>query len=193
MSNDIRREMEATAELLKKFASEESDALGKVASVIADALAKGGTVFFAGNGGSASQAQHAAAEIVGRFAMERPGFRAMALTTDTSVLTSVANDYGYEQVFRRQLEALAGEGDVLVALSTSGNSPNIIKALELARKIKVVTVGLTGAGGGKMADMLDYLIEVPDKTTWRIQEIHLAALHIICAQIERKLAEKGKK
>jgi len=191
MSDDIRRELEATAQLLKKFAATKSGVLAEVAGVIAGAVAGGGTVFFAGNGGSASQAQHAAAEIVGRFAMERPGFRALALTTDTSVLTSVANDYGYDEVFRRQIEALAGEGDVLVALSTSGDSPNIVKALELARKMKVVTVGLTGAGGGKMADMLDYLIDVPDRTTWRIQEIHLSILHMICARVERELAGKG--
>ncbi len=191
MSDELRREMEATAELLKRFAAEKAGEVEQVAEVIGKALEKGGTLFFAGNGGSASQAQHAAAEIVGRFEVERPGYRALALTTDTSVLTSVANDYGYDEVFRRQLEALAEPGDVLVALSTSGNSPNIIKALELARKMKLLTVALTGAGGGKIAQMPDYLIEVPDDSTWRVQEIHLSILHMICAQIERKLAGKG--
>jgi D-sedoheptulose 7-phosphate isomerase len=149
----------------------------------------GGTIFFAGNGGSASQAQHAAGELVGRFTKERKGIRAVALTADIAVLTSVANDYGYEHVFERQLDALARPGDVFVGISTSGASANVIHAMELAREIKVTNVVLTGPDGAAMSELADYLINTPEAPTWRIQEMHLAALHMLCAEVERSLSE----
>ena len=187
-SERIREEMESTAESLRRFAREKSAIIAEVAGVIAKCVDAGGAVFFAGNGGSAAQAQHAAAELVGRFGgVERRGYSAVALTTDTSVLTSLANDYGYEHVFERQLEALAKSGDLFVGISTSGKSANVIKAMEIARKLKVITVGLTGPGKNEMADLADYLIDTSPGPTWRIQEAHLAALHMLCAEIERTL------
>lgn len=191
MQDNVIKEMLITAELLKRFASEKSAVIVKAAGVIADRLKFENTVFFAGNGGSASQAQHAAAELVGRFVKERRGYRALALNTDTSILTAVANDYGYNRIFERQIEALARDGDVFVALSTSGNSPNIIKALELARSMKVITVGITGPGGGKIKNLSDFLIDVPEGPTYRIQELHLVTIHILCGEIERILTEGG--
>ncbi len=186
----IRREMETTAELLRRFASEKSELIAGVVEVMTRCIDAEGTVFFAGNGGSASQAQHAAAELVGRFAKDRKAYRAVALTTDTSILTSVANDYGYEHVFERQIEALGRPGDVFVGISTSGTSANVIKAMEIARSKGITTVGLTGPGGGKMAQWADYLIDVPEGPTWRIQEIHLAVLHRLCAEVEQSSAEE---
>jgi len=184
----IRLELEKTAEHLREFAAEKSGLLAEVAEVMIRSARDGGTIFFAGNGGSASQAQHAAAELVGRFTKERKGLRAVALTTDTSILTSVANDYGYEHVFERQLEALARPGDVFVGISTSGTSANVVRAMEFARSIKVTNVGLTRTGA-EMSDLADYLIDAPEAPTWRIQEIHLATLHMLCAEVERSLSE----
>jgi len=186
----IRREIENTAELLRQLAVAKSEVLLKVAKVISKSLQNGHTVYFAGNGGSASQAQHAAGELVGRFAVDRKGYRAAALTADTSILTCVANDYGFEHVFERQIEAMGRKGDVLVCLSTSGRSPNIILAMESARRLGITTVALTGHGGGQLAGRADYLIDFPQGPAWHIQELHLVALHILCGEVERELAGK---
>jgi D-sedoheptulose 7-phosphate isomerase len=158
--------------------------------LLADALRKGGKVLACGNGGSASDSQHFAAELINRFEMERAPLAALALTTDTSNLTSIANDYAYEQVFAKQLKALGRRGDVLLALSTSGNSANVLEAIRTARELGVHVIGLTGNGGGKMAALLgadDVHICVPHKRTARIQEVHLLVLHCLCDAIDYQL------
>lgn len=148
--------------------------------LIRDALAGGHKILFCGNGGSAADSQHLAAEIVGRFQKERPSLPALALTVDTSVLTAVANDYGYDTVFSRQVEGLGNDGDVLVGISTSGNSKNVIAAIEAARKKQMKVIGFTGMGGGKMADLCDVCLAVPSKVTARTQEMHIMMGHILC-------------
>jgi len=158
--------------------------LETIARVMVAALRAGGKILWCGNGGSAGDSQHLAAEIVGRFRRERRGMASIALTTDTSVLTSVANDYGYEAVFARQVEALGNPGDVLVGISTSGNSHNVIAALEAAHAQGLVTVAFTGQGGGRMAGVADHLFAVPSADTARIQEAHILAGHMLCDWIE---------
>lgn len=143
-----------------------------------------GKILLAGNGGSAADAQHIAGEFVSRFAFDRPGLAAIALTTDTSILTAIGNDYGYTRLFSRQVQALGNRGDVLIAYSTSGKSPNILHALEEARTKGLVCVGLTGNRGGPMRDLCDYLLEVPSADTPKIQEGHLVIGHILCGLVE---------
>lgn len=147
-------------------------------------LHSAGTIFWLGNGGSAADSQHLASEIVGRFMKERKGLPSIALTTDTSLLTSVGNDYGFEQIFSRQIEALCRPGDVVVGISTSGNSPNVVRAVELARSMGAYTVGFTGEGGGCLAPLVDSLIAVPSRATPRIQECHILVGHILCEYID---------
>jgi D-sedoheptulose 7-phosphate isomerase len=158
--------------------------LQAIAEAMTASLHAGGKILWCGNGGSAGDSQHLAAELVGRFRRERRGLFSMALTTDTSILTSVANDYGYVAVFSRQVEALGAPGDVLVGISTSGNSPNVVAAMEAARAQGLVTVGFTGRGGGKMAGLADHLFTVPSRDTARIQEAHILAGHVLCDWIE---------
>ena len=143
-----------------------------------------------GNGGSAADAQHMACELVGRFTMERKGLPAIALTANPSILTSISNDFGFENVFSRQVEALANEGDIIIAISTSGNSKNVFKAVKLANKKKVKTIGMTGESGGELAKLVDVNINVPSNNTPRIQEAHLTIIHIICELVEQGLLEK---
>lgn len=150
-------------------------------------LDNGGKLMFAGNGGSAADAQHWAGELVGRFYYERPGLAAMALTTDASILTAVGNDYGYDHVFARQIEALGKAGDVFIAISTSGNSPNILRAAETARECGINLIGLTGQGGGKLAGLCDICFRVPSNETPRIQEGHEFIGHVLCALIEARM------
>ncbi len=152
-----------------------------------DSLRAGGKVLFAGNGGSAADAQHMAGEFVSRFAFDRPGLAAIALTTDTSILTAVGNDYGYEKLFERQIQALGRKGDVLVAYTTSGRSPNIIRALEVSRALGLVTVGFTGNRGGPIVELCDHLLAVPSADTPKIQEGHLVLGHILCGLVERAM------
>ena len=155
-------------------------AIQEAGDIIRRALEGGHKVLFCGNGGSAADAQHLAAEIVGRFQKERPAFPAIALTVDTSILTAVANDYGYETVFKRQVEGLGQEGDVFVGISTSGNSANVINAIGAARGKGLHVIGLTGIGGGKMAELCDVCLAIPSKTTARTQEMHIMNGHILC-------------
>jgi D-sedoheptulose 7-phosphate isomerase len=155
-----------------------------VARAMTAALNSGGKILWCGNGGSAADAQHFAAEIVGRFRRERRGLPSIALTTDTSILTSLANDYGFETVFARQVEALGAPGDVLVGISTSGNSRNVIAALETARALGLVTVAFTGEGGGKLTPLADHLFAAASRETARIQEAHALAGHMLCDWIE---------
>ena len=159
----------------------------KVAEAIVAALAAGNKLLIIGNGGSAGDAQHIAAEIVGRYKRERPAYPALALTTDTSALTAIANDYGYERVFERQVEGLGVPGDVLLALSTSGRSPSILAALRAGRKRGLVTVGFTGSKGQAMGADCDHLLMAPVDETPVVQQIHLAVAHAICDFVEQAL------
>ena len=163
-----------------------ADAVVNAASAIAAALKQGRAVFTFGNGGSAADAQHFAAELVGRYERHRKAWPAIALTTDTSALTAVSNDYGFEQVFARQLEALGREGDIAMAISTSGSSPNVLRGLEAAKERGLVTIALTGRGGeaGKIAA---YHIAVQEERTSRVQEVHATVLHVICELVEKEL------
>ena len=154
---------------------------------ISESLAKDRTLFWCGNGGSAADSQHLAAEFVGRFKKDRKALRSIALTTDTSVLTCVANDYSYEDIFSRQLEALARDADVLVAISTSGNSENILRALRTARELGVKTIALLGKDGGEAKALADMAIVIPSESTARIQEAHILIGHILCDMIEQEL------
>lgn len=158
-----------------------------IARAIADALKAGNKLLLIGNGGSAADAQHIAAEIVGRYKQERPGWAAIALTTDTSALTAIGNDYGFEQIFARQVQGLAHRGDVLIALTTSGRSPNILAALRTARDIGVTTVGFTGVKGESMREVCDHVLIAPSSDTPVIQQIHMMALHAICDDVEHAL------
>lgn len=152
-----------------------------------DCLRSGGKILLAGNGGSAADAQHIAGELVSRFAYDRPGLCAIALTTDTSILTAIGNDYGYERLFSRQVQALGRRGDVLVAYSTSGKSPNVLNALEEARQLGLTCVGLTGNRVGRMRELCHFILEVPSADTPKIQEGHLVLGHILCGLIEREI------
>jgi D-sedoheptulose 7-phosphate isomerase len=159
----------------------------KIAAVIVTALRAGNKLLIVGNGGSAADAQHIAAEIVGRYKQDRPAWAAMALTTDTSALTAIANDYGFEQVFARQVAGLGQRGDVLLALSTSGRSPNILAALRTARERGLVTIGFTGSKGEALGAFCDHLLVSPSDDTPVIQQIHLTVAHGICDEIEQAL------
>jgi D-sedoheptulose 7-phosphate isomerase len=154
-------------------------------------LRNGNKILLAGNGGSAADCQHLAGELVSRFHYDRPGLPAVALTTDTSILTAIGNDYGYEYLFARQIEALANSGDVFFAISTSGSSPNILQALQTAREKGVATVGLTGRSGGEMPALCEHCLCVPADSTPRIQEGHILVGHIICCLIEQGMFPKS--
>ncbi|HEC1874283.1 TPA: D-sedoheptulose 7-phosphate isomerase [Campylobacter jejuni] len=155
------------------------------------AYKNGNKTLLAGNGGSAADAQHIAGEFVSRFYFDRPGIASIALTTDTSVLTAIGNDYGYENLFSRQVQAQGVKGDVFIGISTSGNSKNILKVLELCKQKEIISIGLSGASGGAMNELCDYCIKVPSTCTPRIQEAHILIGHIICAIVEEELFGKG--
>jgi D-sedoheptulose 7-phosphate isomerase len=165
------------------------DTARKIADVIAGALAAGHKLLLAGNGGSAADAQHIAAEIVGRYKRDRRAYAAIALTTDTSALTAIGNDYGFEQIFARQVEGLGQRGDVLLAITTSGRSPNILAALKTARQQGLITIGFTGAKGVGLAASCDHLLVAPSDDTAVIQQIHMAFAHGICEVIEQTLMQ----
>lgn len=168
----------------------QADNIEKAAQLIISSLKKGGKLILFGNGGSAADAQHIAAELVGRFKKERKALPAIALTTNTSILTAIANDYGYEQVFKRQVEALAGKNDVVFGISTSGNAKNVIEAVESAGRMGIVTIGLTGGDGGELAKAAGLSIIVPSENTPRIQESHITIGHIICELVEEACADE---
>ena len=172
------------SEVLEKSKNELIDRVEEVSALVVKCFAAGGKLMICGNGGSAADSQHIAAEIVGRFKKERKGLPAIALTTDTSILTAVGNDYGYDKIYARQVDAIGEKGDVLLAISTSGNSNNIIEAATTAKKIGCNVVGLTGVGGGKLKSICHINIDVPSANTTRIQEIHILIGHIVCELIE---------
>lgn len=155
-------------------------------------IADGGKIIWCGNGGSAADAQHMAAELVGRYKEERAALPSIALTVDTSALTAIGNDYGFDHVFSRQLSGLGNKGDVLIAISTSGNSRNIIEALNVAKNLGITSIGLTGHGGGAMKDLCDIWIGVPSNQTNHIQEMHLAVEHYLCGAVEQAFKTTGR-
>jgi D-sedoheptulose 7-phosphate isomerase len=178
-SISVKKAMLADADLIWQ--------IEQIAWLIVESYRNGGKVLIAGNGGSAADAQHITAELVSRFTFDRPALPALALTTDTSILTAISNDYGYESLFSRQLEASARAGDVFIAISTSGNSPNIVRALATANQMKLVPIGLSGASGGQMAELCRYCVRIPSTDTARIQEGHITVGHILCAVTEQAL------
>jgi D-sedoheptulose 7-phosphate isomerase len=185
----VRANIEASIALKKKLLEDKQTLLSVVTIVdeITSAYRKNKKVLFCGNGGSAADAQHLAAELTGRYYYDRPPLSAEALHVNTSYLTAVANDYSYEEVYARMVRGIAHNGDILIGLSTSGNSTNVLKALIEAKKIGCITVGFTGKGGGKMKEHCDYLIAIDSKDTPRIQECHMLIGHAICQLIEQKL------
>lgn len=189
----IAEQFRETALTLRSMSEDDSlhAALAGVATACIAALRAGRKILFAGNGGSAADAQHLAGELVSRFNYDRPGLAAFALTTDTSVLTAIGNDYGYERLFARQVEAVGNPGDVFIGISTSGRSPNILKALQAARAKGLVTVGLTGRSGGAMREWCDHCLSSPSDATPRIQEGHIAIGHTLCWLIEREIFPRG--
>ena len=187
----IRRAFADSIAAKRVFLRENAATLAKVADLVADTFARGGKVLLFGNGGSAADAQHIAAEFVNRFVIERPPLPAIALTTDSSALTSIANDYGYNDVFTKQVRALGRKGDVAIAISTSGTSPSVVRAVDACAKLGITTVGLTGRDGGKMRGKVDHLLNVSgSKETARIQETHILAAHVLCQLVDEKLYGK---
>jgi len=178
-----------SAQLKQQVAQVLGPQIQQAINMIVAALRQGGKVALCGNGGSAADAQHIAGELVGRFKRERQGLAAIAFTTDTSILTAVGNDYGFDNIFARQVEALLGAGDVLIAISTSGNAPNVIKAAQTAADQGVKTIGLTGADGGQLAGEVDLCLQVPSTEPPRIQEVHITIGHIICELVEEALSQ----
>jgi len=194
MRKKITSELRASGELMLHIAKEQIDSVIGAAELARKTMKSGGTVFIFGNGGSASQAQHIAAELVNRLRKTRRPLPAIALTTDSSILTSIANDTSFQNVFSRQIEALGRKGDLAWAISTSGRSRNVIKALETAKSLKLSTLGFAGKSGGRMTGITDRLITVPSSSTARVQEAHLTMAHIICELIEEDiLAEESAK
>src|SRR5467141_1488942 len=181
----IRRQLEESARVKQSFPSELIERIAQFAEKSAAALRAGGKLVFFGNGGSAADAVHLAAEFVVRLRMERPGLAALALTTNPSVLTAAGHDYGFERIFSRQIESLVGRQDILVALSTSGNSPNVIRGVEAGRIRGAYLVAFTGETGGQLASKVELLLNVPSQDAQRIQECHISIGHIACSLIER--------
>lgn len=176
-----------SAEVKKDFIAKNEPLLLQIIDMMESCLQKGNKILIAGNGGSAADSQHWAAELIGRYKLDRKSLPAIALTTDTSILTAIGNDYGYDEVFSKQVEGLGQEGDIFVGISTSGNSGNILKAIEKAKENGLTPIGLTGRDGGKMHEKLDYNLIVPSDNTPRIQECHLCIYHTICEEIENRM------
>jgi D-sedoheptulose 7-phosphate isomerase len=188
MKEEIIKAFEESVQVKKSFLKENLDTLVTVIELIAEAFLKGNKLLLLGNGGSAADAQHIAAEFVNRFRIDRPPLPALALTTDTSAITSIANDYDYKEIFAKQIKALGKEGDVVLAISTSGNAVNVLEAIAACERLHITTVGLTGGDGGKMAQRVDYLLRVSEgKDTARIQETHILVGHVICQMVDQKL------
>ncbi len=181
------------AEVRLSFFKDNAKTIIDIAGYIAASLVRGGKLIICGNGGSAADAQHMAAEFVGRYKLERPSLPAIALTTDTSVLTAIGNDYGFRDVFSKQVKGIGRQGDVLIAISTSGKSINILEAIKAAKQKEILTIGLTGKKGGKMLELCDHVLFVPTSDTPIIQEIHITAIHLICELVDVFLFEEVEK
>lgn len=194
MREAIEKAFQESIRAKRAFLEQNLDTLTKAIDLIAEAFRRGNKLLLFGNGGSAADAQHIAAEFVNRFRVERPPLPALALTTDTSAITSIANDYDYRQVFAKQLRALGKEGDVALAISTSGNAANVLEAIAACKELKITTIGLTGGSGGKMASRVDHLLCVSEtRETARIQETHILIGHVICEMVDRRLFARGEK
>lgn len=193
MINYIKKQIQDSLETKQKLLNDEKTLLTiqAVAKECIKLYREDAKTLLAGNGGSAADAQHIAAELVGRYGFDRPSISSIALTTDTSNLTAIGNDYGYDKIFSRQIEGIGHAGDLFIGISTSGNSENIINAFKAANKKNIITVALTGRDGGKMAEMADYAIIVPSNDTPRIQESHILIGHILCDIIEKELFAEG--
>ena len=188
MKEAIVKAFEESVRTKKSFLKDNLETLLAVIDLIAQAFLRGNKLLLFGNGGSAADAQHIAAEFVNRFRIDRPPLPALALTTDTSAITSIANDFDYKEIFAKQVKALGKEGDVALAISTSGNAANVLAAIDACKKLKVTTVGLTGGDAGKMARRVDYLLCVSEgKNTARIQETHILVGHVICEMVDLRL------
>ena len=190
MSRDVvKAQFEESLRVKRKFLDEYEEATARGGELLVTSLRAGGKVLLFGNGGSAADAQHIAAELVGRFSRQRDGLPAIALTTDTSALTAIANDFGYEEVFSRQVRALGRAGDVAIALSTSGRSPSVLRAVEACKAIGIRTIGLTGGNGGLLAGVVDVALIVTASTaSFRIQETHITIGHVLCELVDAALA-----
>lgn len=189
----IESELEASCRVKQSFSRSLKDQIATLAEIIASSLESGGIVYWMGNGGSAADAQHLAAELVGKLGRRRPALSSIALTTNTSLLTAIANDFSFGEIFSRQVETLVRQGDILIGLSTSGNSENIIRALKVGAQKKAFTVGLTGKSGGRLKDAAKLNLCVPSLDTQRIQEAHITIGHILCGIVEDLLAKKSTK
>jgi D-sedoheptulose 7-phosphate isomerase len=188
MKEAIVKAFEESIQVKRAFLRDNVDTLIKVIDAITAVFRSGNKLLLFGNGGSAADAQHIAAELVNRFRIERPPLPAIALTTDTSILTSIANDYDYTETFAKQIRALGKEGDVALAISTSGNAANVLAAIDVCKQLKITTIGLTGGEGGKMVGKVDYLLRVSEtQNTARIQETHILIDHVICELVDAKL------
>lgn len=183
----IREIVRQSLELKAAFFAANEDRIAAAATAICEAIERGNKVLLFGNGGSAADAQHIAAELVGRFQTERRALPAIALTTDTSVLTSIGNDYGFDQVFLRQVIGIGKPGDIALGISTSGNSANVLAAMQTACEMGMVTIGLTGCGGGRLGAMVHHHLNVPHKLTARVQEVHIMIGHLLCELIENHM------
>jgi D-sedoheptulose 7-phosphate isomerase len=193
MKDKILKIFEESIEVKKKFVEENVDTIMEVAKVIADAFNRGKKLILFGNGGSATDASHIAAEFINRFHKERPSLPAISLSTDMAVITSIANDYDFSEIFAKQLKALSEEGDVVIAISTSGNSPNVLKAMDVAKRRRLTTVAFTGSRGDKLASKATYAFVVPSDKTPRIQETHITLGHVLCRMVEEILFEAPRK
>lgn len=190
MEDYIVKIFKESSNVKEAFVGENLDGIVSVVEAITAALKAGNKLLLFGNGGSAADAQHLAAEFVNRFIIERPPLPAIALSTDTSIITSIGNDYDFSEIFSKQIRAIGQAGDVAWGISTSGSSPNVIKALEMAKKMGMVTIGLTGRDGGEITKMVDYALNVSSNSTPRIQEVHITVGHVICEMVDFKLFQK---
>jgi D-sedoheptulose 7-phosphate isomerase len=187
MKEEIVQIFQESADLKLRFIRQNAEVLSQVVKIVVNAFKGGNKVLLFGNGGSAADAQHIAAEFVNRFLIERPPLPAIALTTDTSILTSISNDYGYVDSFSKQIKALGKEGDVAIGISTSGSAANVIKALKVAREMGLKTVGLAGMDGGELSKIVDLAVVVDSQITARIQEVHITIGHVLCEMVDRML------
>jgi D-sedoheptulose 7-phosphate isomerase len=193
MKEKIIKAFEESASVKQQFIKENLDMVIEVSKLLSDTFNRGNKLILFGNGGSATDASHIACEFVNRLKKERPGLPAITLNTDVAILTSIANDYDFSEIFARQMNVFAQEGDVAIAISTSGNSPNVLKAVDVAKKKKLKTIAFTGARGDKLAAKADYVFAVPSSNTPRIQEAHITLGHVLCQMVEEILFEAHRK